>query len=173
MTTSTNNPPVFSRKSGSVEIAVWKRQSNDRTFYNVSVKPSFKKGDDWESTQASVNRLDVLPAAKLLEWAYETVMTKKNAETGRVAAKRYDGIEVEVHNKEGGTESAVRLLRWYEENGNWKNVSVWFQHHQLLPAAHLFRQSFDAIDELFGQATSPNAQTFSGELVAADEDIPF
>jgi hypothetical protein len=64
------SPPVHKVRYGGVEVAIWRREGEGRTFLSFSVGRNFKNKDgQWQRT-ATLDEEDLLPAAKALEDAY-------------------------------------------------------------------------------------------------------
>lgn len=71
--------PDHKVRYGRVEVAVWKKQAEDQTWYSFSVTRSYKdKSDQWQRS-ASLDEEDALPAAKALEEAYTWTQTRRHA----------------------------------------------------------------------------------------------
>ena len=55
---------------GRVDVAIWKRQAEERTWYSFSISRSYKDQDgQWQRT-SSLDEEDLLPGAQALEEAY-------------------------------------------------------------------------------------------------------
>jgi hypothetical protein len=62
---------------GRVDVAVWKREAEERTFYSFSISRSYKdKDDQWQRT-TNLDEEDLLPAAQALEEAYAWVQGQR------------------------------------------------------------------------------------------------
>ena len=60
---------------GRVDVAVWKREAEERTFFSIS--RSYKdKDDQWQRT-SNLDEEDLLPAAQALQEAYAWVQGEK------------------------------------------------------------------------------------------------
>ena len=55
---------------GRVDVAIWKRQAEDRTWYSFSISRSYQDKDDQWQRISNLDEEDLLPAAKALEEAY-------------------------------------------------------------------------------------------------------
>lgn len=179
-TVETTNTPVFTTRHRRLETCVWENHGdNGRSFFNTTLRRSYKNGDDWSSTSASLNRDDLLPAAKLLEWADEAVGiairdNTKSDGSKPVTAKKRGLLEAVVFKKAGedGTYFRVGLKRSFNDGEDWKEFRVWLDARDCLPAARLLVRTFDAIDGMISES-STNASQASTANVDGDEDIPF
>lgn len=187
MATDTRKKPAYSTRSGKLDVAAWPQQSSRGTFHTISLKRSFKQGDDWQSTQASVGQHDAPAAAKLLDWAdteIDNAITgnvKADDEKTAIATKRRGNLEVAVFQKttENGTGYRVSLTRYYKDGDDDKQVSVWMYGSDCLAAGRLLLRAFDAIDELpsasSGATSSSFVETAATEFGASpsNDEIPF
>ena len=77
---SSENPgqrPEHTIRYGRVEVAIWQRQSEDRTWYSFSLSRSYKdKDEQWQRT-SKLDEDDLLPTAKALEEAYAWANAKR------------------------------------------------------------------------------------------------
>src|SRR3954447_20057429 len=70
--------PDYKAHFGRVQVAVWRRENEDRTSYSVSVTRSYKdKQDQWQRT-TQLDEDDLLPAAKALDDAYTWVQRQRH-----------------------------------------------------------------------------------------------
>ena len=175
MTTTTKQKPLITDRSGTLDTAVWTNEANGRTYYNTTLQVSFLKNDEWQSTKISLGKNDLLAAASLLKWADESLAALKDesVSTESPTPRRNRDVEVEIVVQEDTQSSAIRLTRWYDDNGTWKKLVAWLRPQQLLPAARLLERTFDAIDaEQLGKSTTGNDGLESTSFVDED-DIPF
>src|SRR5262245_35198675 len=64
---STSRAPDYKAHYGRVQAAVWRRETDGRTTYSVSLTRSYRdKQDQWQRT-TSLDEDDLLPAAKALD----------------------------------------------------------------------------------------------------------
>lgn len=66
--TATGDRPVHELRLGRVRCSVWKNESDTGPWYSVKLTRLYKTDDGWKAS-ASLNRDDLLPAAKLCEEA--------------------------------------------------------------------------------------------------------
>ena len=53
MTSLSKKRPVYKQKSHGIEVAVWKREHEDKAFYSISVNRSYRdKDDDWQNSNS-------------------------------------------------------------------------------------------------------------------------
>ena len=74
--------PVVSIRYGNVSVAAFANEAktkDGKTFeaYNVSIRRSYKKGDQWEHTH-SLRRSDLLPAAQALTECFQILSGSKD-----------------------------------------------------------------------------------------------
>ena len=58
MTSLAKRGPVYKQKSHGVEVAVWKRDADDKAFYSVSASRSYRDSDGNWKTSNSFNLED-------------------------------------------------------------------------------------------------------------------
>lgn len=178
--TNQASQPVFARRHRRLQVAVWQNKSPKGTFFNVSVQRSYKDGDDWKKSQSSLNRDDLLVAAKLLNWAHSAVAFAAANDSTPPSAKqpvtsqRYRNLEAAIWRHEGEQSAffTVSLKRSYKVDDQWNDSSISLGNDDLLPMARLLDRAHDAIDDLyeggdFGQTEPASDGTTSGG------DIPF
>lgn len=66
MSQTTSNKPVHSIRYGNVRAAIWQ---NDKGFHNVTLERSYRKGEQWKSTD-SFGRDDLPKLTKAVDEAY-------------------------------------------------------------------------------------------------------
>ncbi len=183
------NTPVFSKRSGPLEVACWQNTGKeDAIYYTLSLKKSWKdESDKWQKRSMHIHQRQVLGAAALLRWADRAVQramsTNPKAEDGKPVAsqKRYgDRLDVSVWKNitENGDSYSVQLTRSYKQDGQWKDERMSFFGNECLCAAHVLTRGFDGIDEYKAQGSSAFVESakeqFQAEVVQPDdEDIPF
>src|SRR4051812_39467327 len=70
--------PEYKAHFGRVQAAVWRRDIDERTSYNISLTRSYKdKYDQWQRTN-NLDEEDLLPAAKALDDAYTWVQRQRH-----------------------------------------------------------------------------------------------
>jgi hypothetical protein len=53
MTSLSKKPPIYKQKSHGIEVAVWKRVHEDKTFYSVSATRSYRDSDgNWRNSNS-------------------------------------------------------------------------------------------------------------------------
>jgi len=185
MATSTQNKPVYQTRHRRLDLAVWENTGERNTFHNVSLKKSYKDGEEWKHTQASFGHDDTLVAAKLLNWADDVVQSAYDNQEEfagsdkPLASKKSRMLEVAVWQKMDDTKLRYRvsLKRSYKDGEGWKFVVVWLVSNDCLTAARLLTRAFDAIDSHVAASGSSFVETakqqFNAEATPPDEDIPF
>ncbi len=185
MATATQKRPVYSTRHGQLDVAVWENEGDQRTFFNVTLKQSYKSGDEWKHTQASFGQHEALGAVKLLDWAdtavQQAIEKKPTADEGKpLASKKRGSLEVAIWQKmtDNGARYRVSLTRNYKDGEEWKHVRVWLLANDCLAAARVLTSAFDAIDHHVAASSSSSfveaaKDTFDAEVVSTDEDIPF
>lgn len=72
--------PIENIKAGSIQVAIWENETKDeknpRKFLSAVMTKSYKKGDEWKTTD-SLNANDVPKAILALQKAYETMVLKQ------------------------------------------------------------------------------------------------
>jgi hypothetical protein len=70
--------PEYKAHFGRVQAAVWRRDIDGRTSYNISLTRSYKdKYDQWQRT-TNLDEEDLLPAAKALDDAYTWIQRQRH-----------------------------------------------------------------------------------------------
>lgn len=181
---ATVSSPEYTTRHRNVEAAVWENEGKrNRTFFNVSITKSWKDDNEWKKSSASFGSGDLLPAAKLLDWADSTIgqavlkNAKAESEKKPLASKKRGLLEVAVWHKttEDGDIYYCSLKRSYKDGDEWKNVLVWLGADEVLPAGRLLTRCFDEIDQLYAAKSSAFVQTARDTFNANDpeDDIPF
>jgi len=67
-----NARPIDEVKFGSVVASIWKNQSKDNIYYNVTFTRPYKDGESWKRTE-SFGRDDLLVAAKAADLAHTRI----------------------------------------------------------------------------------------------------
>ena len=149
--------PVFARRHRRLQIAVWQNDSAKGVFFTASLQRSYKDGDEWKQSQASLNRDDLLVAAKLLNWAHSAVATaaagKATPESAKrpVSSQRFRSLEVAIWRREGDQDPfyTVSLKRSYKVEEKWNESAISLSNDDLLPMIRLLERAHDAIDDLY------------------------
>ena len=149
--------PAFARRHRRLQIAVWQNDSSNGTFFTATMQRSYKDGEDWKRTQATLNRDDLLVTAKLLNWAHSAVntavSTKASPPTAKhpVSSQRYRNLEAAVWRREGDQDPfyTVSIKRSFKVEDKWIESTISLSNDDLLPMAHLLERAHDAIDDLY------------------------
>lgn len=64
--------PVDEVKFGSVVASIWKNDSINGVYYNVTLTRLYKEGESWKRSE-SLGREDLLVAAKVLDLAHTRI----------------------------------------------------------------------------------------------------
>ena len=64
--------PVHKIRFGRRKAAIWKNETDNGTFYNVTFQRSYKNGENWKDTE-SFGRDDLLVVAKLADEAHSWI----------------------------------------------------------------------------------------------------
>ena len=67
------NRPVSSQRYRNLEVAVWHHAGDERAFFTVSLKRSYKVEEKWNDSTISLGNEDLLPMARLLERAHDAI----------------------------------------------------------------------------------------------------
>jgi len=172
--------PAFACRHRRLQVAVWQNDSSNGTFFTASMQRSYKDGEEWKRTQATLNRDDLLVTAKLLNWAHSAVTTavstKATPQTAKhpVSSQRYRNLEVAVWRRDGEEDAfyTVSLKRSYKVDDKWNDSTISLSNDDLLPMARLLDRAHDAIDDLYeeGDFTS---QESSDDGSSNSNDTPF
>jgi hypothetical protein len=60
--------PVHKLRAGGIEVSIWENEGQKGDFYTVSVRRSYKQGDEWKDSDNYAED-DLLRLAKLIEEA--------------------------------------------------------------------------------------------------------
>ena len=171
--------PAYARRHRRLQVAVWQNDSPKGTFFNTSLQRSYKDGDEWKKSQASLNRDDLLVAAKLLNWAHSAVNAaitnngKPTAANQPVSSQKYRNLDAAVWRQEGeqGPFFTVSLKRSYKVGDEYSSSSISLGNNDLLPMARLLELAHDAIDDLYEDGDFATAEPATNGSVS--DDIPF
>ena len=172
--------PAFACRHCRLQVAVWKNDSAKGVFFTANMQRSYKDGDEWKRSQATLNRDDVLVTAKLLNWAHSAVTTavatKAAPQTAKhpVSSQRYRNLEVAVWRHDGEQDAfyTVSLKRSYKVDDKWDESAISLSNDDLLPMARLLERAHDAIDDLYEEGDfSPIEPENAGS--SNMNDIPF
>ena len=186
MATANQQKPILSSRHGYIDAAVWENHGKEnRIFHNVTLKKSWKDGEEWKNSSASFGHSETLAGAKLLDWADDIVQAayaqKEDFQGGDkpFASKKHRSLEAAVWQKMEGDKLRYRvcLKRSYKDGEEWKSVSIWLLPSDCLAAARVLTRTFDAIDQHVAGSNSSFVETakqqFNAETAPSDEDIPF
>jgi len=73
--------PVHEVRLGRIKATIWANQSDNGTWYNVTVSRSYKDGDEWKSS-SSFGRDELLTAAKAADLANTWIHNQSQAPAG-------------------------------------------------------------------------------------------
>ncbi len=92
------NRPVAKHRDGAVEVAIWRRETDNGPVFNTERSRSYRDQEgNWQSTSVIPER-DLLKAARLDQRAYESIQQMRDQErakyvgqqTGRQRARDQD-----------------------------------------------------------------------------------
>jgi hypothetical protein len=69
----TEKKPLASKKRGLLECAVWHKVGEDGDVYYVSLKRSYKDGNDWKDTLVWLGAREILSAGRLLVRSFDAI----------------------------------------------------------------------------------------------------
>jgi len=172
--------PAFACRHRRLQIAVWQNDSSSGTFFTASMQRSYKDGEEWKRTHATLNRDDLLVTAKLLNWAHSAVTTavstKATPQTAKhpVSSQRYRNLEVAVWRRDGEQDAfyTVSLKRSYKVDDTWNESTISLSNDDLLPMARLLERAHDAIDDLYEEGDFSSTEPDNNGS-ANTNDIPF
>ena len=172
--------PEFACRHRRLQIAVWQNDSPNGTFFTVSMQRSYKEGEEWKRTQATLNRDDLLVTAKLLNWAHSAVSTavstKATPSTAKhpVSSQRYRNLEAAVWRRDGEQDAfyTVSLKRSYKVDDTWNESTISLSNDDLLPMARLLERAHDAIDDLYEKGDFSSTEPTSNGS-SNSNDTPF
>ena len=172
--------PALSCRHRRLQIAVWQNESSKGTFFTANMQRSYRDGEEWKRSQASVNRDDLLVTAKLLNWAHSAVSTAVSSKATPPSAKhpvssqRYRNLEAAIWRHEGEQDPfyTVSLKRSYKVDDKWNDSTISLSNDDLLPMVRLLERAHDAIDDLYedGDFTSTEPTSNGSSNM---NDIPF
>ena len=175
--------PVATDRHRRIDTSVWENEGSDnRTYYNTTLRKSWKDGDEWKESSASLGRDDLLPCSLLLKWADAQIgkaIEAKTQHAGKkpIASKTRGRLEVAVFtsDNDGKTGYRVKLKRSYKDGDEWKDTAVYFMSSDCLAVARVLERTFDKIDNIAAAKSSSFVQTAKETFDASDggEDIPF
>ncbi len=172
--------PAFASRHRRLQIAVWQNDTAKGTYFNAGLQRSYQDEKEWKRTQSSLNRDDLLVAAKLLNWAHSAVNSARSSDAAAngnnrpVTSQRYRNLEVAVWHHAGDERAyyTVSLKRSYKVEEKWNDSTISLGNEDLLPMARLLERAHDAIDDLYetGDFGSDESKVeTSGNM----DDIPF
>ena len=69
----TAKKPLASKKRGLLEVAVWHKTTDDGDVYYVSLKRSYKDGNDWKDVLVWLGANEVLAAGRVLTRSFDAI----------------------------------------------------------------------------------------------------
>ena len=73
--------PAHEVRLGRIKAAIWANESDNGTWYNVTLSRSYKDGDEWKSA-ASFGRDELLTLAKVADMANTWIHNQSQAPAG-------------------------------------------------------------------------------------------
>jgi len=83
-----NSKPTYEKRLGHIRLAIWKnpirdnggnfRDSNRRTWYNISIARSFKVGDEWREASTFNGLADLAVVAECVELARAWILKSED-----------------------------------------------------------------------------------------------
>jgi len=179
--TDGSSKPAFNSRHRRLQVAVWQNDTAKGTFFNVSLQRSYQDDKEWKRSQSSLNRDDLLVAAKLLNWAHSAINTARSSnatppEGNRpLSNQRYRNLEVAVWHQTGDERPfyTVSLKRSYKVGEEWNDSTISLGNEDLLPMARLLERSHDAIDELYASGNYGSEDPKGTESSERMDDVPF
>ena len=80
MTSLSKKGPVYKQKSHGIEVAVWKREHEDKTFYSISATRSYRDSDGNWKTTSSFNLEDRDILMDYLDRAFKDAQARPDAD---------------------------------------------------------------------------------------------
>jgi hypothetical protein len=84
-TTDKARKPAEKFRDGAIEVAVWRNESDNGPWFNVTHRRSYKQGDEWKDSD-SYGQDDLLSLAKLLDLAHTWILTQQQQQRSQQAA---------------------------------------------------------------------------------------
>lgn len=86
--TSRNKRPVQSLRDGTLEVAIWRRETEKGPVFNTERKRSYRNKDgEWQKSSVIPER-DLLKAAHLDQKAYESIQQLRDKERSQYVEKQ-------------------------------------------------------------------------------------
>jgi len=78
--------PIHSIPAGGIEVSIWENQGQKGTFYTITLRRSYKQGDEWKET-GSYGEDDLLRLSKLIDEADGWIVAhRRRQRAGKKAA---------------------------------------------------------------------------------------
>lgn len=71
----TNSKPIETFRRGSIEAAIWRNEGENGVSYNVTLKRTYRDGDDVKSS-TSFGQYDLLKVARVADMAENFIFTQ-------------------------------------------------------------------------------------------------
>jgi hypothetical protein len=85
--------PAHKLRDGALQVTIWRNPGEKGTWYSVTPRRGYKKGDDWKETD-SLGSDDLLAMSKLLSQAHSWIVEAKKADAkARKQAAQADAEE--------------------------------------------------------------------------------
>jgi hypothetical protein len=81
-----NNKPVHVVRYGAIKAAVWENQTANGTMHNVTLRRSYKDGEEWKESD-SLGTDDLLPAGKALSEAHSWIHAERQRQRAADSAE--------------------------------------------------------------------------------------
>ena len=65
--------PLASKRRGTLDVAVWQKTTEDGTQHRVSLKRSYKDGEEWKEVRVWLGADDCLSASRLLTRTFDAI----------------------------------------------------------------------------------------------------
>ena len=93
------NKPYDKHRDGALEIVIWKRETDNGTFYNTELKRSYKdERGEWRTTHTIPER-DLLKAARLQEQAYTSTQMAREYDRTQYMEQRQKERPAQARNR--------------------------------------------------------------------------
>lgn len=80
--------PIAKHRDGAVEVAIWRRETDNGPVYNTERSRSYRDQDgNWQKTSVIPER-DLLKAARLDQKAYESIQQMRDQERAKYVEKQ-------------------------------------------------------------------------------------
>jgi hypothetical protein len=84
-TTDKAKKPAEKFRDGTIEVAVWRNESEKGPWFSATASRSFKQGEEWKQSD-SFGKDDILPLCKLLDQAHSWILNQQQQLRSQQAA---------------------------------------------------------------------------------------